>query len=106
MGIFSIVSKVIFKSFFFLMLFLSLSVLAWIATFSSETAKSFLPRRAKPQIFLWGDKLNSETTEPDQLNTPIEKVECPQVSPLLSKYTELLVKEVINDILFYSCVAS
>jgi len=105
MGIFSTVSKVVRRGKYFLLLFLSLSVLAWITNFSGETVKSILAPRATTQTFIRGDKLNSGTTEPDQLNTPIEKVECPQVSPLLSKYTELLVK-VLNYILFYSGVVS
>ncbi|XP_072231381.1 beta-1,4-galactosyltransferase 4 [Leuresthes tenuis] len=83
MGIFSTVSKVVRRSKYFLLLLLSLSVLAWITNFSGETVKSILAPRATTQTFIRGDEMNSGTAEPDQSNTPIEKGECPQVSPLL-----------------------
>lgn len=98
MGFCSPVCKVLRRGKYVLLIFISLSVLAWIATFSGETGKSVLVSPVTTQTLVKGDslreKLNSWTATPDHLNTPPQKVKCPQESPLLSKYTVVRVRKV------------
>ncbi|XP_026227698.1 beta-1,4-galactosyltransferase 4-like [Anabas testudineus] len=87
MGLFTAVCKILRRGKYFLVLLLSLSVLAWITIFSGETVKSLLVSSATTQTFVKDDslrdKLTSLTTTSDHSNTPPPKVECPQKSPLL-----------------------
>lgn len=79
------VCKILRRGKYFLLLLLSLSVLAWIATFSSETVKSFHMSSTTTQTLKQHslrDELTSLTEAPIHLNTP-PKVECPEKSPLL-----------------------
>lgn len=87
MGFCSPVCKILRRGKYFVLLLLSLSVLAWIATFSGETVKSVQVSSATTQTLVKGDslrdKVNSQTPAPVRLNTPASKVECSQESPLL-----------------------
>ncbi|KAM7397930.1 hypothetical protein PAMA_006005 [Pampus argenteus] len=87
MGFCSPVCKILRRGKYFVLLLLSLSVLAWIATFSGETVKSAQLSSATTQTLVKGDslrdKVNAQTASPENLNTPAQKVECPQESPLL-----------------------
>lgn len=91
MGFCSPVCKILRRGKYFVLLLLSLSVLAWIATFSGETVKSGQVSSATPQTLAKGDtlrdKVNTWTAAPDHVNTPAPKEECPEESPLLRKYT-------------------
>lgn len=93
MGICSTVGKVLRRGKYFLLLFLSLSVLVWIATFSGDTVKSVVVSSATTQTLVReGDlrnELNSVTAAPDDLNAPAQKEECPQQSPLLQGEVKL-----------------
>lgn len=90
MGFFPTVCKILRKGKCFIVLLLSLSVLAWIAIFSGEPVKSVLVSSATTQTLVKEDslrnKLTSWTTTSDDLNTPPPKFECPQQSPFLRKY--------------------
>ncbi len=98
MGFCSPVCKILRRGKYFILLLLSLSVLAWLATFSGETVKSVQVPSATTQTLVkedgLRDKLSSWTVAPNRLKTPPPKVECPQESPLLRKYTLVQVKEV------------
>lgn len=87
MGFCSPVCKILRRGKYFVLLILSLSVLAWIATFSGETVKSVLVSSATTQALVkevtLRDKLNSWTVAPDRFNTQPLKTECPLKSPLL-----------------------
>ncbi|XP_040007066.1 beta-1,4-galactosyltransferase 4 isoform X1 [Xiphias gladius] len=90
MGLCSPVCKTLRRGKYFVLLFLSLSLLAWIALFSGETVKSVQVSSATTQTLVKGytlrDKLNSA---PDHLNTPPPKGKCPQESPLLQGAVKL-----------------
>ncbi|XP_053187831.1 beta-1,4-galactosyltransferase 4 [Scomber japonicus] len=86
MGFCSPVCKILRRGKYFVLLLLSLSVLAWIATFSGETVKSLQVSSATTRTLVKDrdslrDKVNSPA--PDRLKTPPPKVQCPQESPLL-----------------------
>ncbi|XP_042355916.1 beta-1,4-galactosyltransferase 4 [Plectropomus leopardus] len=87
------VCKILRRGKYFVLILLSLSVLAWIATFSGETVKSGQMSSATPQTLVKGDslrdKLNTWTPAPDHLNTLAPKVECPEESPLLQGAVKL-----------------
>lgn len=87
MGFCSPVCKILRRGKYFVLLILSLSVLAWIATFSGETVKSVLVSSATTQALVkevtLRDKLNSWTAAPDHVNTQPLKTECPEKSPFL-----------------------
>ncbi|KAF3706468.1 Beta-1,4-galactosyltransferase 4 [Channa argus] len=72
---------------FVLLLLLSLSLLAWIRTFSGESVKSVMVSSATTQTLVKDDHLRDAiafwTVKPDHLNTLPTKVECPQESQLL-----------------------
>ncbi|XP_018547150.1 beta-1,4-galactosyltransferase 4 [Lates calcarifer] len=93
MGLCSPVCKILRRGKYFVLLFLSLSLLAWIATFSGETVKSAQVSPSTTQTLVKGDslrdKLTSWTTAPDRLNTPPAKGECPEKSPLLQGAVKL-----------------
>ncbi|XP_040908030.1 beta-1,4-galactosyltransferase 4 [Toxotes jaculatrix] len=93
MGVCSPVCKILRRGKYFVLLFLSLSLLVWIATFSGETGKSIQPSSPTTQTLVNGDsvrdKLNSWTSAPDRLNTPPPKGKCPQESPLLQGAAKL-----------------
>ncbi|XP_019941777.1 beta-1,4-galactosyltransferase 4 [Paralichthys olivaceus] len=93
MGCCSPVCRILRRTKYFLLLFLSLSVLAWIATFSGETVKSTQEISATTETLGKGDtlrnKLSSWTATPDHANTPTPKGECPQESPLLQGAVKL-----------------
>lgn len=89
MGFCSPVCKILRRGKYFVLLLLSLSVLAWIATFSGETVKALQVSPATTRTFIkdrdnLGDKVNSPA--PDHLKTPPSKLQCPQESPLLRKF--------------------
>ncbi|XP_029304078.1 beta-1,4-galactosyltransferase 4 [Cottoperca gobio] len=92
MGFCAPVCKILRRGKYFVLLLVSLSVLAWIATLSGETVKSdqvsFSPQTLVKEDSL-RDKLNTWTAAPDRLNTPPPKVECPQESPLLQGAVKL-----------------
>ncbi|KAM9332295.1 beta-1,4-galactosyltransferase 4 isoform 1-T3 [Pholidichthys leucotaenia] len=106
MGVCSPVYRISRRGKYLVLLILLLSVLGWIATFSSETVNSVLasstPIQAVVKDSLW-DKLNSWTEAPDQFSTPSQKAECPKESPLLqgavklSFEPSLKLKDVEND---------
>lgn len=85
MGFCSPVCKVLRRGKYFVLLLLSLSVLAWIATFSGETGKSILAPSATPHPAGKGDGLRDavNTAAADLVKTPPPKAECPPESPLL-----------------------
>ncbi|XP_049447192.1 beta-1,4-galactosyltransferase 4 [Epinephelus fuscoguttatus] len=93
MGFCSPVCKILRRGKYFVLLLLSLSVLAWIATFSGETVKSGQVSSATPQTLAKGDtlrdKVNTWTAAPDHVNTPAPKEECPEESPLLQGAVKL-----------------
>ncbi|XP_008274465.1 beta-1,4-galactosyltransferase 4 [Stegastes partitus] len=93
MGFCSPVCKILRRGKYFVLLILSLSVLAWIATFSGETVKSVLVSSATTQALVkevtLRDKLNSWTAGPDRINTQPLKSECPEKSPLLQGAVKL-----------------
>ncbi|XP_029957006.1 beta-1,4-galactosyltransferase 4 [Salarias fasciatus] len=93
MGFCSSAFKILWRTKYFVLLVLSLSVLAWITAFSGETVKSVLVSSATTQTHVkgdgQGDKLHSRTGVPDDLNTPPRKVDCPKVSPLLQGAVKL-----------------
>ncbi|KAK2828576.1 hypothetical protein Q5P01_019610 [Channa striata] len=86
MGFCLAVFKTLRKGKHFVLLLLSLSLLAWIRTFSGESLKSILVSPTTTQTLVKDDlrdALSFWTVKPDHLNTPPTKVECPQESPLL-----------------------
>ncbi|XP_069002605.1 beta-1,4-galactosyltransferase 4 [Embiotoca jacksoni] len=87
MGFCSPVCKTLRRGKYFVLLVLSLSVLAWITTFSGETVKFVSTYSASTQIIPKGDglrdKFNSWTAAPNRVNPTPQKVKCPQESPLL-----------------------
>ncbi|KAM9847056.1 beta-1,4-galactosyltransferase 4 isoform 1-T2 [Aulostomus maculatus] len=87
MGFCSPACKILRRGKYFLLLLLSLSVLAWITTFTGETLKSIEVSSAATKTLVKGDnlreKVSSQTSVPDRLITPAPKAECPQESPLL-----------------------
>ncbi|XP_026184838.1 beta-1,4-galactosyltransferase 4 [Mastacembelus armatus] len=87
------VCKILRRGKYFVLLFLSLSLLAWIATFSGETVKSIQLSSATTQSLIRADsltdKFKSWTATPEDLNTPPPKHECPQESPLLKGAVKL-----------------
>ncbi|XP_060910754.1 beta-1,4-galactosyltransferase 4 [Labrus mixtus] len=93
MGFCSPVYKILRRGKYFVLLFVSLSVLAWIANFTGETLKSVHDPSATKQPSVQGDslrdKLNSLTATPQNLNTPTPKVRCPEESPLLQGAVKL-----------------
>nr|XP_020454332.1 beta-1,4-galactosyltransferase 4 [Monopterus albus] len=85
MGFHSPVCRVLRRVKCFVLLLLSLSLLAWITTFSGETLKSVQVPTDTTQALVKKDSLKDElitwTEAPDHLNTPPPK--CSQESPLL-----------------------
>lgn len=73
------------------LLLISLSVVAWITTFSGENVKLFHVFYPVTLTLLKQDStentVNVRTTAPDDRHTRPPKAECPQDSPLLSKCT-------------------
>ncbi|XP_054481923.1 beta-1,4-galactosyltransferase 4 [Anoplopoma fimbria] len=98
----------LFKSFrrvkYFFMLFVTLSVLAWIATFSGETVKYGPVNAVSPQTFVKAigleDEPNTWTAATKQLKTPALKAKCPEESPLLEGALKLSFKSslTLNDV--------
>jgi len=84
------VCKTLRRGKYVLLLFVSLSVLAWIAALSGDTVKSALVFAPSPQTLIKADGLrdrpNTEPPAPDRVETQTPKVECPKESPLLRKY--------------------
>ncbi|XP_076025012.1 beta-1,4-galactosyltransferase 4 [Genypterus blacodes] len=78
---------------FVILLLLSVSVLAWIATFSGETVKPNQVSSATAQTFIRADILrgepDSKMSVTDGSTTPPPKVKCPQESPLLGGAVKL-----------------
>ncbi|CAN9501430.1 unnamed protein product [Ophioblennius macclurei] len=107
MGFCSPVCKILRRSKYVVLLILSLSVLAWITAFSGETVKSILVSPATMQTLVKvdsvRDKHHSSTEAPEDLNTPPQKGNCPQESPLLrgamklSFESSLTLKDVATD---------
>lgn len=93
MGFCLSVFKIFRRGKYLLLLLISLSVLAWITTLSSETVKSALASSISTRTFFKGDglsdKVNFWTLVTRRLNTPPPKVECPQESPLLQGLVKL-----------------
>ncbi|XP_029956091.1 beta-1,4-galactosyltransferase 4-like [Salarias fasciatus] len=87
MGFCSSADKILRRIKYYVLLILSLSVVAWIIIFPGETVKTILVSSATTQTLVkgdgLGDQLHSMTGAPDDLNTPPQKVDCPKVSPLL-----------------------
>uniref|UniRef100_A0A8C6WKF8 Beta-1,4-galactosyltransferase n=1 Tax=Neogobius melanostomus TaxID=47308 RepID=A0A8C6WKF8_9GOBI len=81
------ICKILRRSKFFLLIFLSLSVLAWIATFSGDTFKSVQLSSVTPQTIVKGDslreKLAAATTTAKDVPTVLSRPNCPKESPLL-----------------------
>lgn len=86
MGFCSPLCKMSRRGKYFVLLLLSVSALAWIATFSTETVKSDQVSSATTQTLAKGsilrDDVISRTAAPDRLITPT-KVLCPRESPML-----------------------
>ncbi|XP_071754292.1 beta-1,4-galactosyltransferase 4 [Centroberyx gerrardi] len=87
MGFCPSVCKFLRRGKYFVLLLLSLSVLAWIATYTGETEKSVQVSSTTAQTLSKGENLRAELNSwrpaADLLNTLPPKVECPQESPLL-----------------------
>ncbi|XP_028322686.1 beta-1,4-galactosyltransferase 4 [Gouania willdenowi] len=75
------------------LLILSLSLLVWIAAFSSDAVKSALVSFATAQTLVKvetvKDQLHSWTAVPSRINTPAQKAMCPEESPLLQGAVKL-----------------
>lgn len=73
------------------LLLISLSVVAWITTFSGENVKLFHVFHPVTLTLVKQDgtenSVNVRTTAPDDRHTRPPKAECPHESPLLSKCT-------------------
>lgn len=73
------------------LLLISLSVVAWITTFSGENVKLFHVFYPVTLTLLKQDStentVNVRTTAPEDGHTRPPKAECPQTSPLLSECT-------------------
>lgn len=93
MGFCSPVCKILRRGKYFVLIFVSLSVLAWIATFTGETLKLGQYLSATKQTSVQKDSLRDKlqflTAAPQNLNTPTPKVKCPEESPLLQGAVKL-----------------
>ncbi|XP_076607210.1 beta-1,4-galactosyltransferase 4 [Chaetodon auriga] len=101
MGFCVSVGRILRKGKCFVLVLLCLSVLAWIANFSGEIAKSIQVSFNMTQIPVKADTLRDHLTK--HASTPPLKVKCPQTSPLLkgavklSFEPSLTLKDVEND---------
>uniref|UniRef100_A0A3B3ZUW7 Beta-1,4-galactosyltransferase n=1 Tax=Periophthalmus magnuspinnatus TaxID=409849 RepID=A0A3B3ZUW7_9GOBI len=81
------ICKILRRGKYFLLLFLTLSVLAWIATFSGDTFKSIQFSSATPQTSVKDDTLREKlivaTVLAKNVPTVPPKHDCPKESPLL-----------------------
>ncbi|KAM6907697.1 beta-1,4-galactosyltransferase 4 [Xenentodon cancila] len=87
----SAVGNFLHKGKYFVLIFLSVLVLVWIATFSNETMKTILvsspPIQARKDNPM--DKPDNWTSTLDHLYVPTQKGECPAESPLLQGVVKL-----------------
>lgn len=90
MGVCTPVCKGLRRAKYLVLLLVSLSVLVWVGTYSSEVMKSFQVFHATAQTLLKGDSQADKlwTVVPDPTQTEPPKEECPQESPLLRKCTD------------------
>ncbi|KAM4620847.1 beta-1,4-galactosyltransferase 4 [Polymixia lowei] len=93
MGFCPSIFKFLRKGKYYLLLLLSVSVLAWIATFAGETVKSIQDAPVSAQTLsdrqsLRGE-LNPGRSVTELLNSPTPKAGCPQESPLLEGVLKL-----------------
>ncbi|KAM9788792.1 beta-1,4-galactosyltransferase 4 [Neosynchiropus ocellatus] len=85
MGLCSPVCKALRRGKYVVLLLLSVSVLVWVATFSSETVKAVIgaTRQTLGKAESLRDKVESLTEAAALPRSPTPKAQCPQKSPLL-----------------------
>lgn len=84
------ICKILRRGKYCLLLLLSLSVLAWFATFSGNTFKSIQFSSVTPRTIIKEDSLREKlasTSATKDLKTLPPKPDCPEESPLLRKFT-------------------
>lgn len=83
-----------------MLLLLSLSVLAWFATFSGETVKAIQVSSATAQSLIKGDSLRDKlitwTSASEHVKTPPPKDDCPEESPLLKGAVKLVFESALT----------
>ncbi|XP_053702875.1 beta-1,4-galactosyltransferase 4 [Synchiropus splendidus] len=91
MGLCSPVCKALRRGKYFVLLLLSVSVLVWIATFSSETVKAVIgaTRQTLSKAESLRDKVESLTPATVRAHSPTARAQCPQQSPLLQGEVKL-----------------